>query len=167
MSVLAKEAVTFSEHDTSISLFNFAEASIPSQFSFENIEAKIVSSGDGITAGKHALKIHTHSKENFHTSIVLEPSDGEVWNWSLLPAFSFAFDATNVGQRSTQLFINLFDHKGQMHSRCANIPSQTSDTYLVELRESFLKEKRTLILAYVPTQPLLIPRLPTPLGCGV
>lgn len=141
MSVLAKDAVTFSEHDTSISLFDFAEATIPSQFSFENIEAKIVSSGDGITAGEHALKIHTHSKENFHTSVCLQPNDGEVWDWSLLPAFSFAFDATNVGQRSTQLFINLFDHKGQMHSRCVTIPSQTSDTYLIELKGEFLKGK--------------------------
>ncbi|MFA0438965.1 agarase [Vibrio sp. 10N.286.49.C2] len=141
MSVSANDAVTFSEHDTSISLFDFTEANIPSQFSFENIEAHIVSSGEGITAGKHALKIHTHSKENFYTSIVLEPSDGEVWDWSLLPAFSFAFDATNIGQRSTQLFINLFDHKGQMHSRCATIPSQTDDTYLVELKGEFLKGK--------------------------
>ncbi|MGV2986428.1 beta-galactosidase [Vibrio sp. E150_011] len=141
MSVLAKDAVTFSEHDTSISLFDFTEANIPSQFSFENIEAHIVSSGEGITAGNYALKIHTHSKENFYTSIVLEPSDGEVWDWSLLPAFSFAFDATNIGQRSTQLFINLFDHKGQMHSRCATIPSQTNDTYLVELKGEFLRGK--------------------------
>ncbi|WP_413113620.1 beta-galactosidase [Thaumasiovibrio sp. DFM-14] len=141
MSVLESDANKYSEHDTSIRLFDFDDAHIPKQFSFNNVDATIITDSVGITAGKHALKVDTKSKDNFYTSVFLEPGEGEVWDWSQLPAFSFAFDVANVGHRSTQLFINLFDHKGQMHSRCVNIPKDSSDTYLVELKGEYLKGK--------------------------
>lgn len=129
-----------SEFDKSVVLYDFSSNSIPEEFSFNNMSANLIS-GQGVTTGSHALQVSTHSKENYYTSMCLKPSSNEVWNWSQLGDFCFAFDITNTQNRSTQVFINLFDHKGQMHSRCINVEALSTKTYLVELKGEHLKGK--------------------------
>ncbi|WP_406609494.1 beta-galactosidase [Agarivorans sp. JK6] len=132
----ADSAKTISEHEQSILIYDFAEQ-IPKAFSFSNVDAELVSEGNGITTGSQALKVTTHSKENFYTSIFIEPE--QPFDWSALPNFSFAFDVTNLGRRSTQIFINIFDKQGQMHSRSINVAGGSCKTYLNELKGEFLK----------------------------
>lgn len=130
MPLTVKDAVKVSEHDTSIQLFDFSKGLIPEEFSFNNINAEMLENG---------LKVHTQSKENMYTSVFLSPKVGEVWDWSHLPNFCFAFDAENLGQRSTQVFINIFDGEEQLHSRCVNIAGNSKNTYLDEMKGEYLK----------------------------
>lgn len=138
MTLTTSDFIEYSIHDTSVVLFDFDSGKIPEEFSFKNMDANLVQQ-EGVTQGKHALKISTNSQEKMYTSMYLKPQQQEVWNWDNLGNFCLAFDITNINSRSTQVFINLFDRKGQMHSRSINVAGNTSKTYLVELKGEHLK----------------------------
>ena len=96
--VLTKaDAVKRSEHEISIPLFNLGAGNIPKEFIFKNVDADLTSEA--------GLQIKTNSAKHFATSVTLKSKEG--WNWSELPNFCFAFDAVNLNERSTQVFINI------------------------------------------------------------
>lgn len=132
-----EQVVAVSDQEQSILIYDFSGDALPSAFSFNNIDAELVSQGAGITCGEQALKIHCNSAENMYTSVYIEPETP--FDWSKLADFSFAFDTTNTGNRCTQIFINIFDHKGQMHSRSVNVAAGVTQTNLVELKGEFLR----------------------------
>ncbi|WP_394244324.1 agarase [Vibrio astriarenae] len=131
MTPTINDVVKHSKHDSSVALFDFSTEQLPKAFRFNNIDASMTSQAK--------LKIQCHSAENMYTSVFLEPEPGEKWDWSQMPEFCFAFDAHNLRSRSTQVFINIFDSKGQMHSRCVNVTGDTDTSYLVELKGEYLK----------------------------
>ncbi|WP_211092019.1 beta-galactosidase [Vibrio agarilyticus] len=123
------------EHDTSIPLFCKDKSTLTKNFDFKNMQAELVETPTEALA----IKVHCKSKDNFYTSMYLRPETGVVWDWSELSSFCFAFDVQNLNKRSTQVFINLFDHNGQMHSRCINVQGNSLKTYMVELKGELLK----------------------------
>ncbi|MGL6259469.1 beta-galactosidase [Vibrio sp. WXL210] len=133
MKPTIKDIVEYSEHDRSVALFDFNADTLPSAFRFNNVDASMT------PAAK--LNAKCHSKENMYTSVFLEPVEGETWDWSAMPNFCFAFDVDNLQSRSTQLFINIFNEKGEMHSRCVNVAGNSSQTYMIELKGELLKGK--------------------------
>ncbi|WP_354623078.1 beta-galactosidase [Psychromonas sp. MME2] len=138
MVISTQDAIKRSEFDTSVTLFDFNDAKLPNEFSFSNVDAEITPIVSQHDEQQYGLKIHTQSKENFKTSVFLKPQNDILWNWSQLTNFCFAFDANNLGARSTQVFINIFDKNGTMHSRSINIKGSTKNTYLVELKGEYL-----------------------------
>ncbi|GLT15351.1 beta-galactosidase [Vibrio algivorus] len=115
-----------------IPLFEKNMETFPDGFKFKNVIAK---------KRDKAVEIHSKSKEHMYTSMDIIPTMDEVWDWSQLANFCFAFNAHNIGRRSSQVFINIFDHKGQMHSRSINIAGQSNHTYLIELKGEYLNGK--------------------------
>ncbi len=132
MKPISKDYISRNEHDRSIMLFAFNDKDVPEEVTFKNISANICEH-------TNQLKLHCHSEENFYTSMYLTPKPNQRWDWSQLPSFCFAFDIENLNQRSTQIFINLFDKQGQMHSRCINVEGNSHKTYLVELKGPHIK----------------------------
>ncbi len=116
--------------ETQLSLFDFSGATLPVGIHFNNVDAKVC-------PDLQCLEVTMKARDNFYTSIFLEPA--EAWDWSGLPDFCFAFDAENLGTSSTQIFINVFDRKGQMHSRCVNVGVGVKQTNLIELKGKTLE----------------------------
>ncbi|MGR5142940.1 agarase [Photobacterium sp. DNB23_23_1] len=117
-------------------LFNFNCESLPNELTFLHTDAFITQTSDE----KYAVKIVSHAKDNFYTATNIEPA--APWDWSQLPNFSFAFDASNLTSHSTQVFINIFNTQGEMHSRSITIPAcRNARTYITELKGDCLKGK--------------------------
>ncbi|WP_315902030.1 beta-galactosidase [Photobacterium rosenbergii] len=117
-------------------LFNIYRESLPSEITFLNTDGFISPVGDD----KYGVRIVSYAKDNFYTATNLEPATP--WDWSQLPNFSFAFDASNLTSHSTQVFINIFNTQGEMHSRSITIPaSRDTKTYITELKGEYLKGK--------------------------
>lgn len=104
-------------------LFDFSQSTLPEEFSFSNVEANL---------RFECLEIKALSKKHFYTSVFIEPQQN--WDWSDLGNFCFTFDARALDEHSTQMFINIFDHQGQMHSRCINIAPGKQQSFMVELK---------------------------------
>lgn len=127
---MPEDAVRVSEKETSVPLVNFRGKTIPAVIRLSHVDAVIC-------PDLNCLSVTMKSMDNFYTSIFLEPE--HAWDWSELPDFCFAFDVKNEGTSSTQIFINIFDHQGQMHSRCVNAGAGQFLTPVIELKGAELK----------------------------
>lgn len=119
---------------TIASLIALDSLTLPKQASANNQQISMQRTGNGF-----ALQFNSLSKSNFHTSLFLRPNPGETWDWSGNSDFCLALDLSNANARSTQVFINIFDHVGAMHSRSITVDGHSMKTYLVELHGVFLK----------------------------
>lgn len=119
------------EHEQALkaqqSLFDFESDALGAQIQTQNAKVSLVDS-QGVTSGKQALQVKFDSKAHEYTSIDFVPSEG-VWDWSQYDSFSIAFDISNQGQYSTQLFLNVYDQKGQVYTRSVSIPVGGAKTY--------------------------------------
>jgi agarase len=117
-------------------LLTFDSMTIPNQISALNQTLSMKRSGD-----EYALHFVSLSQQHFHTSLDLKPVGDERWDWSSYGDFCLALELSNTNARSTQVFINLFDRAGTMHSRSITVDGYSRKTYLVELKGEFLKGK--------------------------
>ncbi|EWH08638.1 GTPase EngC [Catenovulum agarivorans DS-2] len=107
-------------------LFDFENSAVPVEVKVANATASIVK--QGATSGDQALNVKFNSKAHEWTSIEFTPA--QPWDWSEYESFSIAFDISNVGQYSTQLFLNVFDKNGQVYTRSVNVPvGEDAKTY--------------------------------------
>jgi agarase len=107
--------------------------SMPPQIRLSNVTSKVV-----YKHNQYQLQCYAHSKEHFHTSVFIEPTQSDNWDWSLLKNFCLELELSNTNNRSTQVFINLFDHQGTMHSRSITVDANSHKSYLVELNGEYL-----------------------------
>ncbi len=117
-------------------LITFNSLTIPSQITGHHQVLSMERTED-----EYALHFKVQSKNHFHTALNLKPEAHETWDWSSYDDFCLALELGNSNSRSTQVFINLFDHTGTMHSRSITVDGHSRKTYLIELKGQFLKGK--------------------------
>jgi len=93
-----------------------------------NTKVSLVS-GPGVTHGKTAAQIVFAPREE--ADAVLSSATG--WNWSGNGDVNLAFDASNPGKVSVQIFVLLIDNRGRKQSLSAAIPAGSSGTYYILL----------------------------------
>lgn len=121
--VNAEESVSKAEH----TLFSFEGDNIPVDIQLVNATAEVVSSGNGVTEGKKALRVKFNSSLHEYSGISFTPK--VPYDWSHFDSFSLAFDIANEGKLSTQLYLNVGDAKWQSYTRSVVIPVGGSNTY--------------------------------------
>lgn len=114
-----------------ISLYNFESTEIPAAIRFINASGEIVSEGDGVSDGDSALRVKFHSAKHEYAAVNIVPE--APLDWSDNTDFSIAFDIANEGDVSTQLFLNVYDHSGQVFTRSVAVPTGGSKTYYAKL----------------------------------
>lgn len=104
-------------------LFDFENTTIPLQVKTANAKTELTDQN-----GSKALNVKFNSAKHEWTSVDFVPENG-VWDWSKYKSFSIAFDISNQGQYSTQLFLNVYDKNGQVYTRSVNVPVGDAKTY--------------------------------------
>lgn len=110
-------------------LYSFEETSLTADATKKDIETSIVSD-DGVTQGSQAIKLYFDS-EHEYSALDLEPLIP--WNFSELGNMNIAFDSTNAGIESVQLYVRITDKHGQVQNRSISIPAGSSHTYYIDL----------------------------------
>ena len=82
--------------------------------------------------GNHKLKV-TFAAKTHHESDI-EFVNNQTWNWQALGNFAFALDIENPDKVSTQLYIKTIDKTGKAQSRSVVVPSESTNTYYIELK---------------------------------
>ncbi|AWB68956.1 agarase [Saccharobesus litoralis] len=132
---LNSNAKTNNADNQVLTLLDFESSSLPDVVVVENGLAKPIHKTQnqaGVTSGNQALSIQFLAKENYKSSISFKPKTP--WDWSELGDFSLAMDISNPLDESTHIFGQVFDKKGQTHTRSVVIPKRSSNTYYIELK---------------------------------
>lgn len=79
----------------------------------------------------NSLKVTFHSEQHNYTSIAFENEQG--WNWKNLNDFNIAFDISNDGPHSTQVYLDITDGNGDNYTRSVSIPAGPTKTYYAKL----------------------------------
>lgn len=98
-------------------LYTFDEDTIPSEIQFTNASGTLVDDGSGQSK---ALRIQMDSAKNSYSGLVIKPD--KPWNWSQFDDFSIAFDFSNQGEVSTQVYFDISDITGGNYTRSVAIP---------------------------------------------
>ncbi|MFD1315177.1 beta-agarase [Namhaeicola litoreus] len=123
-----------------IELLNFEEDLTST--SITSINAKVEAINDiGVTHGESALKIVFKSDEK-QTGIKIEPKTPI--DASKLKDFCLVFDATNPGDFSTHLYVEITNHEGKTRTRSVSVPVNTTKTYFFELEGKYLRTDTNL-----------------------
>lgn len=110
-------------------LYNFEENALTGNASERNIKTSLVS-GDGVTEGSRAIKLHFDSRHEYSAPDLepLKPS-----NFLALGNMNIAFDGRNTGEESVQLYVKITDINGQVQNRSISIPARSGNTYYIDL----------------------------------
>lgn len=114
-----------------VSLYSFEDASLTNSFVLVEADTATISDKALVTEGKQALKIILNAKQNYQPSFTLKPDPP--WNWENKGPVKVVIDIANPEELSTQLFVAVEDGTGVTHNRSVAIPSNSSDTYYIEL----------------------------------
>lgn len=114
-----------------ISLFSFEQAKLPDSIIMVDTETVIITDKSLVTEGNKALKITLNAKQNYQPSFTLKPDSA--WNWANKGPVKVVIDIANPEDRSSHLFVAVKDGTGITHNRSVSIPSNSSDTYYIEL----------------------------------
>ncbi len=117
---------------TKLMLADFEENGVPDFLSTTAAQGKVTDSGDS-----KALKLSLATSQNEWAGIELTPDSP--WDVSKFGNISIVFDATSLGDHTTQLFLNITDANGKDHSRSAVIRSGGMKTYYSVLSSEDLK----------------------------
>ncbi|MBU2918838.1 beta-galactosidase [Psychrosphaera sp. F3M07] len=80
---------------------------------------------------ENQLIVNFHSKQNDYTSISFVSEQG--WDWSHFEDFNLAFDISNPGQRSVQVYLDITDGNGDNYTRSVSIPIGEKNTYYAKM----------------------------------
>lgn len=128
VSACGQSASTSTSKDTHL-LYSFEEDSLNADVSKRDIEISIVNE-KGVTDGKKAIKLNFDSQHEY-SALDLKPTSP--WNFLELGDMNIAFDSTNTGAESVQLYVRITDKHGQVQNRSISIPAQSSHTYYIDL----------------------------------
>ncbi|MGA9658331.1 MAG: beta-galactosidase [Asticcacaulis sp.] len=110
-----------------VKLASFEEGAIPSWIAFSSAKGSIVT-GKSATDGRQALQIaFTPTGTDDSASITLQPTTP--WNWSQMGDVNLAFDATNTGVDTIQIYVSVTDAKGVTNTRSAALGTGKSGTF--------------------------------------
>lgn len=104
-------------HEVIQMLYTFDQASIPSEIQFTNAKGTLVDDGSGQS---NALRVQMDSAKNSYSGLIIKPE--KPWDWSKLDDFSIAFDFSNQGEVSTQVYFDISDITGGNYTRSVAIP---------------------------------------------
>lgn len=127
LALCAASQVHAQPGETILSLDGFEESVAPANGT-SNASAKIVS-GTGVTAGKKALQIDFEPVQT--AQFAIGPSDH--WNWSQYGDVNLAFDVTNPGDRSLQVFFTVQDAHGRGQTRMLVVPAGKTVSYFAPI----------------------------------
>ena len=113
-------------------LFDFEQPELPAEISFYNATGTLVNSQSAAGAESSALKVKFNSAAHEYTSVLIKPQ-APSWDWSDLGEISVAFDITNPGEHSVQLFLDAQDTHGTSFTRSVSVPVGTSRVYYAKL----------------------------------
>ncbi|MGJ8690906.1 MAG: beta-galactosidase [Thalassotalea sp.] len=105
---------TLEPQDVIETLYDFDDGSIPSELVFYQAAGKIISPENP------QLLVNFDSKEHPHSQITFQPKTP--WDWSEHADFNLAFDFTNSGQQSVQLYLDISDIDGANYTRTISVP---------------------------------------------
>ena len=118
-------------------LFSFEDTKLPEEVRSISAKIELVKEA-GVSDGKQAIEVAFDSGADT-SGVSFQPSTP--WDWSQLQEFGVAFDATNVGDYSTQLYVEVKDESGNSQVRTVCVPQEgeTESFYLVLHSESLNK----------------------------
>ena len=106
-------------------LHDFESDIISPNISLSGVDAYLVK-GDST-----ALNVKYRSKDNSYTSFALKPN--KPFDWSEYDDFNIAFDISNAGEHSVQVFLDISDASGATYTRSVSIPTGAEKTYYAKL----------------------------------
>ncbi|MEM0964571.1 MAG: beta-galactosidase [Verrucomicrobiota bacterium] len=118
----------FSLHASTVSLFDFEDAKIPSDAEVQGVELELTR-GQGVSLGKQALLVN-YPNESLFKKVFFETE--ESWGVEAFDASSLALEITNLSEDSTQLWITLQD-ASQSVTGHINIAAGSGGTYYIDL----------------------------------
>lgn len=117
VSEKTEEKKSHKEHEVLEMLYTFDGDSIPSDVKFTDATGELVDDGSGKS---NALRIKMDSASKKYTNVYFEPETP--WDWSKYDDFSIAFDISNQGKVSTQVYLDMSDKNGGNYTRSVAIP---------------------------------------------
>nr|WP_268820464.1 beta-galactosidase [Paraglaciecola sp. G1-23] len=112
-------------------LQDFESEELQADVSFTAAQAEFVQTSKIVNRGNQALKVKFLSKDNLHSSLALKPQTP--YDWNRYTDFNIAFDISNQGQHSVQLFLDITDKTGANYTRSVSIPIGPTKTYYAKL----------------------------------
>lgn len=106
-------------------LYDFENEIINTDIALSGVEASF------IKEDSTALNLKYKSKDNSYTSFALKPN--KPFDWSEYDDFNIAFDISNAGSHSVQLFLDISDASGATYTRSVSIPTGAEKTYYAKL----------------------------------
>ena len=88
-------------------------------------------SGTVNNASNAGLTVTFHGKSNINSAVDFVPR--VPWDWSKLNDFNIAFDISNPGEHSVQLFLNISDTNGDTYTRSVSVPVGGQKTYYAKM----------------------------------
>ncbi|WP_338027310.1 hypothetical protein [Colwellia maritima] len=94
-------------------------------------QVKLVNASSNKMMNDQALTVYFDSKKHTHSAIVFTPKTP--WDWSHYQDFNLAFDISNSGKHSVQLYLDITDIDGGNYTRSVNIPIGAANTYYAKM----------------------------------
>lgn len=106
-------------------LHDFESGQINKNIGFNGAKGNIIGSDS------KALNVKFQSQQNLYASLILKPQSP--YDWSQYSDFHIAFDISNQGQHSVQLFLDVTDVHGSNYTRSVSVPIGPEKTYYAKL----------------------------------
>ena len=102
-------------------LYDFEQQALSADIKLEYALANIVKDKS------ERLKINFDSQKHAFSQIAFKPN--QAWDWSEYRNFNLAFDISNPGEHSVQLYLDISDIDGANYTRTISIPVGGEQTY--------------------------------------
>ncbi|MBR9913029.1 MAG: agarase [Gammaproteobacteria bacterium] len=86
---------------------------------------------DWVSGPSEGLHVRFNARENAHAGLVIQPR--QAWDWSAYESFNVAFEISNPGEHSVQLFLTITDQSGASYTRSASIAVGPARVYYAKL----------------------------------
>ena len=119
---------TIEPGSTLVSLYNAGATGT----TVSNVDIQYVSAKGAITNNNEdGLQVDFLSAQHPYSAVVFKPTRS--WDWSSLDDFNLAFDISNSGEHSVQVYLDISDKDGANYTRSVNIPVNSSHTYYAKM----------------------------------